>query len=65
MLNTNISIDSVKFLKEIANSMAISVNYAYPGDVFVENNAHVALSCVSSKIKALEIFLDSLVETSK
>lgn len=57
---TNVSMDVVKFLKQLASDMESDVEMAYPNNYFDESEAHPTLQRIGSKIEALTAFLNAL-----
>jgi hypothetical protein len=65
MIETEMSLDTVKFLKKTVDSMKSSVSFAYPGNALNYDRAHTSLQGIKSKLHILEMFLDSLQEHEK
>lgn len=65
-MDTNVTLDAVKFLRTTLKDMKDDVNYAYPKSpgrtvgTFNSNNGHASLQMISSKLETLNNFLDAI-----
>jgi len=64
-IETQVSLDTVKFLKKTVDSMTTSADFAYPDGVLDYDRAHTSLQSVKSKLQMLQMFLSSLEEHEK
>jgi hypothetical protein len=67
MMPANVSLDTVKYLKDMMVSIQKSIDYAYPyaDGSFDEARAHTALQMANSKVKSIQLFLNSITENKE
>ena len=65
-METNLTLDTKKFLRESLDSMTKDIDFCYPGILkeFEESRAHQTLVTLQGKIQVLKSFMDATSSSS-
>lgn len=62
-MDTNTSIDTVKFMRESLKDIHRNVDFAYTAGthVYIESRGHQSLQAIRARVEVLENFLNSII----